>query len=137
MTRGGFYSVDSLSGVHVLLVSDEAEGREVFGGVLTYCGALVTPAASAEEALAVMRRMKADVLIVELDIPGHDGYWLIQQVRALKPEDGGTTRAIGLRPPEDDGDGARAREVGYEVCLGLPLDPWVLCRAVSSLAATT
>ena len=39
-----------LDGVHVLVVEDTDDSREVLRAVLEYCGALVTTAASAEEA---------------------------------------------------------------------------------------
>jgi len=40
MARGGFYSLDSLRGVHVLVVDYEADGRDLLSAVLHYCGAL-------------------------------------------------------------------------------------------------
>ena len=42
-----------LNGVHVLVVEDTDDSREVLRVVLEYCGALATTAASAEEDLPV------------------------------------------------------------------------------------
>jgi len=64
MTRSGFFSVDSLRGVWVLVVDADPHGRQTLVEILSYCGALVTPLASPDEALSVMRQVKPDVLVV-------------------------------------------------------------------------
>jgi len=128
MPSGGFFSVDSLRGVWVLIVDSNPRGRETLGEILSYCGALVAAMASADDALSVMRQVKPDVLIVAL--PDDDDFAFIRQVRSLKPEDGGVIPAIAIARDVDD-DLARAR--GYQAYLRTPLDPWELCRLVSSL----
>jgi CheY-like chemotaxis protein len=67
-----------LAGVHVLLVDDDAELRDVFREILMYSGALVTSAPSAREALPLIS--VADVIVTELVMPGEDGVWLLAQV---------------------------------------------------------
>lgn len=131
MARGGYYSVDSLKGVHVLVLDDEAEGRLLLASILNYCGALVTAVASAEEALAVMGLIKPDAIVVSLALPGDDGYGLLRRVRDLKPEDGGVIPIIAVGQRQADGE--RARRAGFAVCLLKPLDPWELCRVISTL----
>src|SRR4030095_11330114 len=64
--KGGFFSIDSLRGVLVLVVDDDPRGRRTLAEILTYCGALVTPSASVEDAFRVMRRIKPDLLVVAL-----------------------------------------------------------------------
>jgi len=120
--------VDSLRGILVLIVDGNPRGRETLREILAYCGALVTPTASAADAVGVMRQVKPDVLIVAL--PEDDDVAFIRQVRSLKPEDGGVVPAIAIARDVDD-DLARAR--GYQASLRTPLDPWELCRLVSSL----
>jgi CheY-like chemotaxis protein len=128
MPCGGYFSVDSLRGILVLIVDGNPRGRETLREILAYCGALVTPTALAADALGVMRQVKPDVLIVAL--PEDDDVAFIRQVRSLKPEDGGVVPAIAIARDVDD-DLARAR--GYQASLRTPLDPWELCRLVSSL----
>jgi len=128
MPCGGYFSVDSLRGILVLIVDGKPRGRETLREILAYCGALVTPTASAADAVGVMRQVKPDVLIVAL--PEDDDVAFIRQVRSLKPEDGGVVPAIAIARDVDD-DLARAR--GYQASLRTPLDPWELCRLVSSL----
>jgi len=128
MPCGGYFSVDSLRGVLVLVVDSNPRGRETLREILSYCGALVTPTASVDEAAGVMRQVKPDVLIVAL--PEDDDVAFIRDVRSLKPEDGGVVPAIAIARDADD-DLARSR--GYQASLRTPLDPWELCRLVSSL----
>lgn len=130
----GFYSLDSLIGVHALVVDDERESRELFTEILRYCGALVTAASAAAEALRVMEITRCDVVIADIAMPGEDGYALMRKIRALKPEDGGVVRAIAVTT----GAGPAAREMiraaGFDGYLTRPVDPWALCRLVASLA---
>jgi CheY-like chemotaxis protein len=128
MPGGGFFSIDSLRGVWALVVEPDPRGRRALVEVLTYCGALATPIGSADEGFGVMRRIKPDVLLVGLTDP--ESVAFIRGVRSLKPEDGGVVPAIAVVGGDDD-DLARAR--GFQASVRMPLDPWSLCRLVSSL----
>jgi len=44
--------------------------------VLEYCGALVTVAPSELNALASLDRVTPDVILSDVAMPAHDGYWL-------------------------------------------------------------
>ena len=128
MPGAGFFSIDSLRGVLVLVVDGDPRGRGALVDVLTYCGALVTPTASAEDAFGVMRRIKPDVLVVGLADDESGAF--IRRVRCLKPEDGGVVPAVVVACGGDD-DLARSR--GFQGYVRAPLDPWGLCRLVSNL----
>jgi CheY-like chemotaxis protein len=128
MPGGGFFSIDSLRGVLALVVDADPRGRRALVDVLDYCGALVTPTVSAEEAFGVMRQIKPDVVVVGL--PDDESVAFIRRVRCLKPEEGGVVPAIAIAPRGDD-DLARAR--GFQGYVRSPIDPWGLCRLVSSL----
>ena len=91
MARGGYFSVDSLKGVHVLVADDDAIARDVITAILHYCGALVLTVGSSRQTLDMMRLIKPDVLVVKLDLPDRDGKALVRDVRQLKPEAGGVT----------------------------------------------
>ena len=51
----------------------------------------MTAVRSAEAALTALQSERPDVLLSDISMPGRDGYWLIDQVRALPAEQGGAT----------------------------------------------
>lgn len=136
MARGGFFAVDALRGVHVLVVDDEADCRDLLTAILGYCGALVTAVGSAREALGVMALIKPDVLLADLVLEEDDGIWLVRQVRALKPDDGGMVPAVAVSALAAESDRERARAAGFDAYITKPLDPWELCRMISALLSS-
>jgi len=134
MGRGGIYSMDSLSGVYALVVDSEKERRALVSGILRYCGALVTPVETPAAALAIMRLLKPDVVVVDFTRPEDGGLDFIRSVRALKPEEGGVVAAVAVGEGGANAELARSR--GFDAYATKPLDPWELCRIVASLLTT-
>lgn len=134
MGRSGIYAVDSLSGIYVLVVDGDKERRALMGGVLRYCGALVTPVETPHAALGVMELLKPDVLIVDFSVPTDGPLNLIRSVRALKPEEGGMVPAVAVGDDADSGTLARSR--GFDAHVVKPVDPWELCRVIAGLLNT-
>jgi CheY-like chemotaxis protein len=136
MGRQDSLPTDALSGVHVLVVDDDGDAREIFKTVLEYCGGLVTSAASAREALHVLQRFLPDVIVSDIAMPEHDGHWLIQQIRSLPSERGGTVPAVAVTAYGVHA-AQQAAGTAFQAYLAKPLDPWELCRVVASLARRT
>jgi CheY-like chemotaxis protein len=130
MAHGGYFAIDSLRGVWILVVDGDPHRRHALLDILTYCGALVTPLASAAEALAVMRQVKPDLLVVALS-EADDDEGFIRRVRALKPEEGGVVAALAVARDGALEEMLRAR--GFQALVTTPVDPWELCRLVSTL----
>jgi len=131
MTRGGFFAVDSLTSVHVLVVDDDPSFRAVLVSLLRYCGALVTAVATPEDALIAMDQVKPDAIVVTIG-PNRATRALARRVRARKPEDGGNAPIVAV---VREGAESTVPE-GVNVHLTEPLNPWELCRVVSTLLAT-
>ncbi|MDO8479046.1 MAG: response regulator [Candidatus Rokubacteria bacterium] len=88
----------------MLLVEGAPQVREVVADVLRQCGAHVTAVDSAVAGLAILKRARPDALVSSLSMPDKDGYWLIQEVRKLPPDQGGDVPAAaftGLTTAED------------------------------------
>jgi CheY-like chemotaxis protein len=130
MGRGGFYAMESLSGIYALLVESDPERRTLLSGVLRYCGALVTPVETHADALVVMDLLKPDVLVVDFS-RADDALAFIRRVRSFKPEDGGTIAAVALGEAGAQADLARSR--GFDAFVATPVDPWELCRVIAGL----
>jgi CheY-like chemotaxis protein len=128
------FPTDSLLGVHVLVVDDDFDSRVLLRTVLEYCGALVTVTSSAEEALITLRRVVPDVLVADIAMPDHDGYWLVRQVRSLPKERGGSIPAVAVTGYREAHGAERTLAAGYHAHLTKPIDPWELSRTVATLA---
>jgi len=131
MAAEGFFSVDSLAGVHALVVDHDQACRDLLSSILRYCGALVTTTASSKEALNVMSIAKCDVVVIDLALRGETGADVIRRIRRLKPEHGGVVRAIAVSGRSQDREAAVS--AGFDAHLTKPIEPWAFCRLVSTL----
>jgi PAS domain S-box-containing protein len=123
-----------LTGVRVLLVDDEPDARELLRRVLARCRAKVLTAASAAEALEIVRRERPDVLVSDIGMPDMDGHRLVRAMRKLPPDAGGRTPAVALTAYARSEDRTRAILAGYQVHVAKPVEPYELVATVASLA---
>jgi signal transduction histidine kinase/CheY-like chemotaxis protein len=124
----------SLASLRVLVVDDDPDTREAVRRLLEQAGAQVASVASAEEALAALQLAPPDVLLSDIAMPGHDGYELIRQVRALAPERGGRVPAAALTAFTQVEHRREALVAGYQIWLPKPIEPSALTEAVARLA---
>jgi len=122
-----------LPGVHVLIVEDNDDSRYLLTDVLEYCGALVTPVSSADEARAILSRVRPDVLVSDLAMPGVDGYALMRWVRALPAESGGRIPSIAITAFSEDYDSRKALDAGFDAYLQKPINLTSFCELVGHL----
>jgi PAS domain S-box-containing protein len=123
-----------IAGMRVVVVDDERDVCELLRALLEHCGMTVDTAASAEEGLALFRRLRPDVLVSDLAMPGEDGFSLIRRVRALSPDEGGKTPAVALTAYARPEDRTRALLSGYRAHLPKPVEPRELAAVLASLA---
>jgi signal transduction histidine kinase/ActR/RegA family two-component response regulator len=128
-----FTTVD-LSGLTVLVVDDDHDGRELARWVLSECQARVLAAADAGQALALLAQERPQVLVSDIGMPQTDGFALLKQVRALGPQQGGEVPAIALTAFARPEDRARALHAGFTAHLTKPLNPPQLLAAVAQAA---
>ena len=69
---------------HVLIVDDEAEIRESLEGILREEGYLVTTAATAGEALELLRDAAYDVVLLDIWLPDRDGLDTLTEIRQME-----------------------------------------------------
>lgn len=127
------YENPQLTNVHVLVVDDDPDTREVLSIVLREAGAIVESASSAAQGLVAISHRKPDVIIADIGMPHEDGYQFISRVRSLDPEKGGLAAAIALTAYARAEDRERALQAGYHVHVPKPIDPRAVVTAVSQL----
>jgi CheY-like chemotaxis protein len=123
----------ALAGLRVLVVDDEPDTLEAVSALLTEAGADVRGVESAEAALDVVERFSPDVLVSDILMPEHDGYWLI---RRLREADTPSARCPALALSTlVGGETARAAiDAGYQRHLAKPPQAEVLATTVAELA---
>jgi two-component system, chemotaxis family, CheB/CheR fusion protein len=126
----------TLAGIHVLLVDDEADIRQLLTAILDRAGAIVTATASAAIALEALQAHpdRYDVLLSDIGMPEQDGWTLIRQVRQLSPEAGGGIPAAALTAYTSDRDREMAIRLGFQVHIAKPIEPDRLVAIVADLA---
>ena len=129
-----FTPSQTLQGVRVVAVDDDADARKLLEVVLTHSQAEVTVVTTAAEAVEAVRRLRPDVLLSDVEMPGEDGYTLISRVRALPPDEGGNTPAAALTAYARVEDRTRALRAGFQQHLPKPVEPAELVAVVANLA---
>lgn len=132
----------SLKGVRVLVVDDEADSRTLVRRLLEASEASTSLAGSVDEAMALLASGNGDgplfdVLVSDIGMPERDGFDLIQTLRKLPPDRGGTTPAVALTAYARSEDRTKAVLAGFDMHLAKPVDPHELCAVVARLSRRT
>ena len=114
-------SID-LTGVHVLIVEDDEDNRQLLATLFDYCGALVTTCHSTEAALEDLSEHRFHVVVSDLSLPGADGFEFIRALRMLSPETGGDVPAIAVSAYTREFTAAQAKSAGYTGYLAKPVN---------------
>ena len=126
----------SLSGLRLLIVDDEADAREVMRFMLERGGAQVRTADSAAQALDAIREERPDLLISDIGMPVEDGYVLVRRLRAMEEGLGRRLPAIALTAYASEEDTRRALAAGFDAHLSKPVDPARLIDIAAGLAGS-
>ena len=117
--------------MHVLIVEDDADSRNVLAVLLQRLGALVEAVASAKEAYDRVAHRRPDVLVSDIGMPEEDGYSLIRRVRQMGGERKLPAIALTAYARKQDADAALG--AGYDCHLPKPVAPADLVRAIKSV----
>jgi len=125
----------SIANQRILLVDDDDDTLKVLAEVLREQGAVVEVARSVREAIDVLDRFEADVIVSDLAMPEDDGYSLIQAIRAREIGERKLAQAIALTALVRIEDRARALSAGFNMFLPKPVQPNELISAIGNLTA--
>jgi CheY-like chemotaxis protein len=118
----------------ILVVDDHEDTRELVTYILAEDGHEVLHAENGSEAIAVCRRRSADLVVLDVFMPGLNGIDTITEIRreqhGVKIVAVTAGWSLGRRDPLN-----LAREAGADATLRKPIDPTVLRRAVGELLA--
>ncbi len=108
----------------ILVVDDDLSGAESLVMLLEIAGHRVRFASNLAEAIEAARAVTPDVILLDIGMPGADGYEVARQLRELPGLDDATYVALtGFGRPEDF---ERSAQAGFFRHLVKPVDPPVL-----------
>jgi len=124
----------TLKGIHILIVDDNADGREMLSTALRDYGAKVRVAASSAEALVMLKdKPGPDVLISDIGMPDSDGYEFIRRVRTSANAAIRLLPAIAVTAYANPEDRIRATVAGYQAHLAKPVDAALVASSIAAL----
>ena len=122
-----------LQGLHVLVVDDDPDARDLVAAVLANHGASVRTVSSVDEAIVQLREKRPDVLLSDIGLPSEDGYMLMRRVREIDS----SVPAAALTAYAGPTDHQRALDAGFQAHVTKPVEPADLALLVASLAGRT
>lgn len=115
----------------ILIAEDDADNREGYAEYLAGLGYRVAQAATGEDALAWARQLTPDIVLLDLALPGIDGWEVARRLKA-DPATAGI-RLIALSACVFPADVIRAREAGCELFLEKPCYPQTVADEIRRL----
>jgi CheY-like chemotaxis protein len=120
----------NLVGVKVVVVDDDDASLEYFAAALAACGATVTTASTAIDALKLVQIERPHAVLSDIAMTGEDGYWLVRQIRGLADQGVSAVPVVAATAYGRMHSRARAIDAGFTEHLTKPVDPEVLCRTI-------
>ncbi len=110
----------SFGGVRVMLVDDNRINQRVAERMLEKTGCSIETYGSGEEAIAAFERSRPDIVLMDCQMPGIDGYEATRRLRGLEQE-GRRTPIIALTAHASNADRARCIEAGMDDHIAKPI----------------
>lgn len=117
----------------VLLVEDNHDVRTMLQSALELDGHLVRSAQDGLQALKLCTHWTPDVVLLDIGLPGMDGYEVAKQLR--QTANGAHALLVALTGYAAPADRARAQQSGFDVHLAKPVDPRQLAEVMAAGSA--
>jgi signal transduction histidine kinase/ActR/RegA family two-component response regulator len=127
------YGAPNLAGIRILAVDDDPDAREIIERAFESCKATVMTAGSAPEAMDLLKKHDVDVLLVDIAMPGEDGYALIRKVRALPVPQKASVPAAALTAYAREDQRQAALAAGFQLHIAKPVEPSQLVWSIAKL----
>jgi signal transduction histidine kinase len=113
----------------VLIVDDNHDAADSLAAMLGLLGHQVLVAYGGEEALAMAREVELDVALLDIDLPGMDGY---EVARRLGQQPHRPNRIVAVTGFGSEEDHRRSRAAGFVAHLVKPIDHDLLLRLLDA-----
>jgi two-component system, sensor histidine kinase len=130
LSRGAFMPSMPATGRSIMIVEDNADARDVLRVLLELEGHEVEAVEDGQAALELTRTNDPDIALVDIGLPGIDGYEVARRLRARHPRRPLLIALTGYGQPEDR---RRATDAGFDDVLVKPVDPVTLTALLATL----
>lgn len=118
---------------HILVADDDRDIRELITFTLMFVGHKVTQAANGEEAVALAKQIKPDLILTDVRMPKMTGYQLCQTLRAM--DEFKNTPIVILSAKGQDDEIEMGKDSGATDYMLKPFPPNLLQQRVAELLA--
>jgi CheY-like chemotaxis protein len=119
----------------VLVVDDNTDAAATLDLLLKSLGHETCVVHDGFQALRKAAEFRPEVVLLDIGMPGLDGYEVARRLRALKSER--PLRIVAITGWGQEADRTRSREAGFDVHLVKPVDPNLLTSVIASSNSAT
>ncbi len=117
----------------ILIVEDQEDNRKILRDLLTSVGYELVEATTGEEGVALAETARPDLILMDIQLPGLDGYEATRRIKANPalrqiPVIAVTSYALS-------GDEVKAREAGCDAYASKPFSPRALLATIREYLA--
>ena len=121
----------------ILVVEDSPDNMRLFRILLTLKGHEVTGVSGGEELLETIDRSEPELVLMDIQLPGKDGFTLLSEIRASPHA---ALKVLALTAHAMSGDRERAMQAGFDGYITKPIDirafPELVTRALAGEAVS-
>jgi len=120
--------------LRILVAEDNPVNQQVARKTLERAGHAVTLVADGEAALAALKQEAFDLVLMDVQMPGMDGFAATRALREHEQAAGGHTPVVAMTAHAMKGDRERCLQAGMDGYVSKPLDRRKLFEAIEALA---
>ena len=117
----------------ILIVEDQEDNRKVLRDLLTSAGYEPIEAVTGEEGLTLAETQRPDLILMDIQLPGLDGYEATRRIKANPALRG--IPVIAVTSYALSGDDVKAREAGCDDYVTKPFSPRALLATIREYLA--
>jgi len=105
----------------ILVIEDTEDNRQIVGDLLSNAGYALIEAVDGLEGVATAEREQPDLILMDIQLPGIDGYEATRRIRAIPAL--AKVPIIAVTSYALSGDEAKTREAGCDGYVAKPFSP--------------
>ena len=125
--------IQRLDNLRIVVVDDHKEVRSVLAHFLSGLGAIVGECENADDALRLVPRLRPDLVLSDIAMPGKDGFELLREIRSLDSSSGGEVPVVAITGLSRPLDKMWVPTAGFDAVLLKPFTPEALLRVIDGL----